>query len=53
MSPPASTQPPATPVPSPSLGLEIRGVSKAFPNVQALSDVSLEARPGEILAFLG
>src|SRR3989442_12199175 len=34
-------------------GLEVRGVSKAFPNVQALRDVSLDVRPGEILAFLG
>ena len=34
-------------------GLEVRGVSKAFPNVQALRDVSLAVRPGEILAFLG
>ena len=33
--------------------LEIRGVSKAFPNVQALDDVSLDVRPGEVLAFLG
>ena len=33
--------------------LEIRNVSKAFPNVQALSDVSLDIRPGEILAFMG
>lgn len=33
--------------------LEIRGVSKAFPNVQALTDVSLDIRPGEILAFIG
>jgi L-arabinose transport system ATP-binding protein len=33
--------------------LQIRGVSKAFPNVQALEDVSLDVRPGEILAFLG
>jgi L-arabinose transport system ATP-binding protein len=33
--------------------LHIRGVSKAFPNVQALTDVSLEVRPGEILAFMG
>jgi L-arabinose transport system ATP-binding protein len=53
MSPPALTQPPATPVPGPSLGLEIRGVSKAFPNVQALNDVSLDVQPGEIVAFLG
>ena len=33
--------------------LEIRGISKAFPNVQALSDVSLDIKPGEILAFMG
>jgi L-arabinose transport system ATP-binding protein len=33
--------------------LEIRNVSKAFPNVQALSDVSLDVQPGEILAFVG
>jgi L-arabinose transport system ATP-binding protein len=33
--------------------LEIRNVSKAFPNVQALYDVSLDIRPGEILAFMG
>lgn len=33
--------------------LEIRGISKAFPNVQALTDVSLDIRPGEILAFMG
>src|SRR4030081_44168 len=34
-------------------GLEVRGVSKAFPNVQALRDISLDVRAGEILAFLG
>jgi L-arabinose transport system ATP-binding protein len=33
--------------------LEIRNISKAFPNVQALVDVSLDIRPGEILAFMG
>ncbi len=33
--------------------LEIRGISKAFPNVRALTDVSLDIRPGEILAFMG
>jgi L-arabinose transport system ATP-binding protein len=33
--------------------LEIRNVSKAFPNVQALQDVSLDIRAGEILAFMG
>ncbi len=43
---------PAAPTIKPGT-LEIRGVSKAFPNVQALADVSLDIRPGEILAFMG
>ena len=46
--PEAAASPPARPG-----TLEIRGVSKAFPNVQALTDVSLDIRPGEILAFMG
>ncbi len=33
--------------------LEIRHICKAFPNVQALNDVSLDIRPGEVLAFVG
>lgn len=33
--------------------LKIRNISKSFPNVQALDDVSLDIRPGEILAFIG
>ena len=33
--------------------LEMRNISKAFPNVQALDDVSLEIKSGEILAFIG
>jgi len=33
--------------------LKMLNVSKAFPNVKALDDVSLEIRPGEILAFMG
>jgi L-arabinose transport system ATP-binding protein len=47
--------PPESPVPSATKPgtLEIRNLSKAFPNVQALSDVSLDIRPGEILAFMG
>jgi L-arabinose transport system ATP-binding protein len=55
---PAST-PTTTPdpagaaAPAPRGSLEIRNVSKAFPNVQALTDVSLDVRPGEILAFMG
>ncbi len=39
--------------PAPPGTLEIRNISKAFPNVQALTDVSLDIRPGEILAFMG
>jgi L-arabinose transport system ATP-binding protein len=42
------------PLPADEAGvLHIRNVSKAFPNVQALDDVSLDVRPGEVLAFLG
>ncbi len=47
-------QPPAPPpgeIAHPTL--EVQGISKAFPNVQALSDVSLDVRAGEILALLG
>ena len=33
--------------------LEIRHISKAFPGVQALSDVSVEFLPGEIHALVG
>ncbi len=33
--------------------IEIRKISKAFPNVQALTDISLDILPGEILAFMG
>src|SRR6266498_2977880 len=44
---------PSTPQPIPPGTLEIRNISKAFPNVQALTDVSLDIRPGEILAFMG
>jgi L-arabinose transport system ATP-binding protein len=43
----------AAPLPIPPGSLEIHNVSKAFPNVQALSNVSLEIHPGEILAFMG
>jgi L-arabinose transport system ATP-binding protein len=42
-----------TPAPVKPGTLEIRSISKAFPNVQALTDVSLDIRPGEILAFMG
>lgn len=36
-----------------SLLLQVRGVSKAFPGVQALRDVDLDLRAGEVLAVLG
>ncbi len=32
---------------------ELRGISKRFPGVQALDDVSLEIRPGEVHMLLG
>jgi ABC-type sugar transport system ATPase subunit len=38
---------------TPSGTLKVRNISKAFPNVQALVDVSLDIQPGEILAFMG
>src|ERR671913_2079476 len=33
--------------------LEMRGISKTFPGVKALSDVSLEIFPGEVHALMG
>lgn len=33
--------------------LEMKGISKAFPGVQALLDVSIDASEGEIIALLG
>jgi ABC-type sugar transport system ATPase subunit len=33
--------------------LRVEGISKAFPGVQALSDVTLDAQRGEILALVG
>src|SRR5437660_10088710 len=33
--------------------LEMRGITKRFPGVVALQDVSLELRAGEVLALLG
>src|SRR5215510_4836976 len=33
--------------------LEMRGITKRFPGVVALKNVSLEARPGEIVALVG
>jgi ribose transport system ATP-binding protein len=33
--------------------LRVEGISKAFPGVQALSDLTMEVLPGEILALVG
>lgn len=41
------------PLPTSAPLLEVRGLSKAFKGVQALSDVDLQVRPGEILGLLG
>lgn len=33
--------------------LQLKNISKSYPGVQALKDVSLEVKPGEILALIG
>src|ERR1700740_3395340 len=33
--------------------IELRGISKSFGSVQALSDVDFEVRPGEVMALVG
>ena len=33
--------------------LEVRGVTKSFPGVRALSDMHLDLRRGEVLAVVG
>jgi len=33
--------------------LEVKGISKAFPGVQALKDVDFEVYPGEVVALIG
>src|SRR2546425_9764544 len=43
----------SSPGPEPSLVLSLRGVSKAFGAVQALRDVSVDCRAGEIHALVG
>lgn len=49
--PPSDATPPAPPEPEVILG--VQGVSKAFGNVQALRDVDLTLRCGEITALVG
>jgi ribose transport system ATP-binding protein len=46
---PGPNDPPATRVPL----VEMRGISKAFPGVQALADVSLAVQAGEVHMLLG
>ncbi|MCQ8279619.1 sugar ABC transporter ATP-binding protein [Acetobacteraceae bacterium KSS8] len=43
----------ATPRAGAIAALEMRGISKTFPGVRALSNVSLQAYPGEVLALMG
>src|ERR671911_108262 len=33
--------------------LQLRGISKSFGSVQALTDVEFEVRPGEVMALVG
>ena len=44
---PMTTAPASTPL------LELRGISKSFGSVQALTDVDFEVRPGEVMALVG
>jgi L-arabinose transport system ATP-binding protein len=50
--PPDASPPPPDPA-GRSGTLEIRGLTKSFPNVNALQHVSLDVHPGEILALMG
>jgi ribose transport system ATP-binding protein len=61
-SPSGTVNPPAAPETQPATGgedaesqplLEVRGLCKAFPGVQALGGVSLSLRAGEALALIG
>jgi ribose transport system ATP-binding protein len=49
------TQPPRDAVPATAgpLALEVKGLTKRFPGVLALDDVSLAVRPGEVHALIG
>jgi ABC-type branched-subunit amino acid transport system ATPase component/ABC-type branched-subunit amino acid transport system permease subunit len=54
---PALSAAPVAPAPAPRASgaplLEVRGISKAFLGLQALSDVSFDVREGEILGIIG
>jgi ribose transport system ATP-binding protein len=51
MSPPSESSPPPPPAPPPLLAM--RGITKRFPGVTALSEVSLSLAAGEVLALMG
>ena len=46
-------QPPSLPEPRAPLGIRVESVRKSFGRYPALNDVSLDVRPGELLALLG
>ena len=48
-----SSIPEASSVPGTSNILELRGISKSFPGVQALDNVTLEVRSGTVHALMG
>lgn len=53
MSTPTTSRPPETPSPADALILTLRGISKSFGAVAALSDIDLDVRAGEVVAIVG
>jgi ribose transport system ATP-binding protein len=43
----------AAPPSAPALALEMRNITKTYPGVRALEDVSIDVRSGEVLSLLG